>query len=74
MKALETLPQFKVIAAIPAYNEANHITSIIKETEKYVDQVLVIDDGSTDGTGRNCRKQQGRLSLNMIATRARVLP
>jgi glycosyltransferase involved in cell wall biosynthesis len=51
MKALDTLPQFKVIAAIPAYNEANHITSIIKETEKYVDQVLVIDDGSTDGTG-----------------------
>ncbi len=52
MKALDALPQLKVIAAIPAYNEANHITSIIKETEKYVDQVLVIDDGSTDGTGR----------------------
>jgi glycosyltransferase involved in cell wall biosynthesis len=43
--------QTKIIAVIPAYNEESHIVPIIKETKKYVDQVFVIDDGSTDKTG-----------------------
>jgi glycosyltransferase involved in cell wall biosynthesis len=51
LKETALQPELKVIAAIPAYNEANHIISIIKETWRYVDQVFVIDDGSTDGTG-----------------------
>ncbi len=51
LKVTALQPALKVLAAIPAYNEANHITSIIKETQRYVDQVLVIDDGSADGTG-----------------------
>jgi glycosyltransferase involved in cell wall biosynthesis len=51
LKETALRPELKVIAAIPAYNEANHIISIIKETWRYVDQVFVIDDGSTDGTG-----------------------
>ncbi len=51
LKVTALQPELKVLAAIPAYNEANHIVSIIKETRRYVDQILVIDDGSTDGTG-----------------------
>ncbi len=51
LKVTALQPALKVLAAIPAYNEANHIVSIIKDTRRYVDQILVIDDGSTDGTG-----------------------
>jgi glycosyltransferase involved in cell wall biosynthesis len=51
LKETALQPELKVVAVIPAYNEANHIQSIIKETRRYVDQVFVIDDGSTDGTG-----------------------
>jgi len=40
----------KIIAAIPAYNEAKHIEKVIRNTFLYVDQVYVIDDGSTDRT------------------------
>ena len=40
----------KVIAALPAYNEENIIGSLVTITKKYVSQVIVIDDGSTDGT------------------------
>jgi glycosyltransferase involved in cell wall biosynthesis len=39
-----------VIAIIPAYNEASHIQTVISETSKYVDCVIVVDDGSTDNT------------------------
>ena len=38
----------KTVCVIPVHNEEGTIQSIAKETSKYVDQVLVIDDGSTD--------------------------
>ena len=42
----------KVIAGIPAYNEAEHISDIIRKASKYVDEVTVVDDGSTDNTAQ----------------------
>jgi len=41
-----------VLAGIPAYNEAKYIGSIVVQTRQYVDEVIVIDDGSTDNTAR----------------------
>ena len=40
----------KIIAIIPAHNEEKTIADIIKKTKKYVDEVLVINDGSKDKT------------------------
>jgi len=40
----------KIIATIPAYNEERFIGSVILKAKKYVDEVVVIDDGSTDAT------------------------
>ncbi|AGB49690.1 glycosyl transferase [Methanomethylovorans hollandica DSM 15978] len=39
-----------IVAAIPAYNEEIGIGSVIARTRQYVDEVLVIDDGSADCT------------------------
>ena len=39
-----------VTAIIPAYNEEISIGSIVLKTKKYVDHVIVIDDGSIDST------------------------
>ena len=39
-----------VIACIPAYNEEKTIAKVVLQTKKYVDKVLVCDDGSTDMT------------------------
>lgn len=42
----------KTIAIIPAFNEEKTIKGIVEGTRKYVDNILVIDDGSSDGTSK----------------------
>ena len=42
----------KVIAGIPAYNQANNIGEVIRKASKYVDEVIVADDGSVDNTAQ----------------------
>ncbi|MFC1927476.1 glycosyltransferase family 2 protein [Chloroflexota bacterium] len=40
----------KVLAGIAAYNEARYVGSIVLQARQYVDEVIVVDDGSTDNT------------------------
>ncbi|MDD5751409.1 MAG: glycosyltransferase family 2 protein [Candidatus Peribacteraceae bacterium] len=40
----------RIIAVIPAYNEEHRIAAVVQGTCKYVDAVIVADDGSTDAT------------------------
>lgn len=44
-----------VVAIIPAYNEEITIGSIVLRTRKYVDRVIVVDDGSNDKTAEVAR-------------------
>jgi len=46
----------KRTALIPAFNEAGSIGEVVSEVEEYVDRVLVVDDGSTDGTAEVSRE------------------
>lgn len=45
-----------LIAVVPAFNEARFISNVIHSAKKYVDKVIVIDDGSTDDTQEIARK------------------
>jgi glycosyltransferase involved in cell wall biosynthesis len=38
------------LTAIPVYNEAAHLGPVLDEARRYSAEVLVVDDGSTDGT------------------------
>lgn len=49
-KAVTGLERPKVIAAIPAFNEEIAIGSIVLRARKYADEVVVVNDGSTDHT------------------------
>jgi dolichol-phosphate mannosyltransferase len=40
----------RFLTALPVYNEVRHVADVIAEVRRYSPEVLVIDDGSTDGT------------------------
>ena len=44
------LNQPKIIAALPAYNEEKYIGTVVLKARQHVAEVIVVDDGSTDGT------------------------
>lgn len=46
----------KVVSVIPAFNEEKRIRNVIKKTKKYVDYVVVVDDGSIDKTSEVARR------------------
>jgi glycosyltransferase involved in cell wall biosynthesis len=40
----------RYLTALPVYNEAKSVNSVLNEVLRYGDDVLVVNDGSTDGT------------------------
>ena len=44
-----------IVAAIPCYNEAEFIGDVVRRTQPHADLVVVVDDGSTDGTAEAAR-------------------
>ena len=44
------------IACLPAYNEEQKIYDVVKKTSKFVDKIVVCDDGSNDQTYENAKK------------------
>jgi glycosyltransferase involved in cell wall biosynthesis len=42
----------KVVAGLPAFNEERYIGSLVLSARQYVDEVVVVDDGSSDSTAQ----------------------
>jgi dolichol-phosphate mannosyltransferase len=45
-----TTQPVRFLTALPVYNEASHFDPVLDEVVRYADDVLVVDDGSTDAT------------------------
>jgi dolichol-phosphate mannosyltransferase len=39
-----------ILTAIPVYNEERHLERVLNATRRYTPEILVVNDGSTDGT------------------------
>src|SRR5262249_25673394 len=46
-----------LLTAIPVYNEKRHLEHVLQEVRRYSPNILVVNDGSTDGTGDILAKQ-----------------
>ncbi|MCA8999028.1 MAG: glycosyltransferase family 2 protein [Planctomycetaceae bacterium] len=41
---------FRTLTALPVYNEESHLLEVLDEVRQYSDDILVVDDGSSDRT------------------------
>jgi len=58
----------KITVIIPAYNEEKTIQQVIREVKSYTENIIVIDDGSTDNT-RKMAEQEGAIIYHHIINR-----
>jgi|SRR5579863_1989154 len=61
----------RICALIPAFNEAPHIAKVVEQARQHVAEVVVIDDGSGDGTAEIARAAGARC-LQMPANRGKA--
>ncbi len=56
----------KILVVVPAFNEAHHLPALLRRLERVIplQQVLVVDDGSTDGTPEVARRAGARVLQN----------
>jgi glycosyltransferase involved in cell wall biosynthesis len=50
--------QSRSLVALPVYNEVKHVTAVLDEVLQYAKEVLIVDDGSTDGTSELLAKRR----------------
>jgi dolichol-phosphate mannosyltransferase len=51
------------LAALPVFNEESYVDNVLSEVSKYADNILVVNDGSTDGTADRLAKWH---SINVV--------
>ncbi len=56
----------KVITVIPAYNEELNIGDVITKAFKHSDQVIVINDGSTDETEKKAKEARALVKSHIV--------
>ena len=47
-----------ICVVVPAFNEARQIAKVIDTMPDYIDQVVIVDDGSKDATSEKVRQYQ----------------
>jgi glycosyltransferase involved in cell wall biosynthesis len=57
-----------VVAVVPAYNEQSTIGTVVDETAPHVDEVVVVDDGSSDDTATIARDHGATVVTHVVNT------
>jgi glycosyltransferase involved in cell wall biosynthesis len=53
-----------VAAVIPAFHEEKHVGDVVRRTKQFLQNVLVVDDGSTDQTSERAREAGAELIVH----------
>lgn len=56
----------KLVAVIPAYNEAGHIGPVVRAVRQFANEVVVVDDGSADATGAEACAAGARVYRHLV--------
>ncbi len=56
----------QVFAVIPAYNEETKIEQVIRDIDRYVDKIVVVDDASTDKTVDKVKNKKAMVLKHLI--------
>jgi dolichol-phosphate mannosyltransferase len=56
----------RLLIAIPVYNERKYVETVLDKVRRFHDDILVIDDGSTDGTGEHLATLAARGEVHLI--------
>ncbi|NBS32625.1 MAG: glycosyltransferase family 2 protein [Planctomycetia bacterium] len=57
----------RFLTALPVYNEHDHVNQVLDQVVRYATDVLVVDDGSTDGTSKLLAERQAqRCDISVI--------
>ncbi len=56
----------RTFCIIPAYNEAKTIQEVINNVSSQVDQIVVVDDGSADRTGKLAREENVTVLTHLL--------
>lgn len=51
--------ELRILTALPVYNEERHLLEVLREVRQYGRNILVVDDGSNDGTPRLLDETEG---------------
>lgn len=51
--------QHRILTALPVYNEAHHLRDVLPRVMRHADDVLVVNDGSSDETPQRLREFDG---------------
>lgn len=56
----------ETFVVIPAYNESEHIREVIRGVKKYIQNIIVVDDGSKDNTSDIAKEEGATILKNII--------
>src|SRR5436309_3075078 len=59
----------RFLTAIPVYNEERYVEQVLAEVRRYSQDILVVDDGSSDGTGAILAREGGIRVIHHPANR-----
>ena len=60
------MPQVKISFVVLSYNEAARIAAVLDHATRWADEVVIVDEGSTDGTLDICRKAGEKVRIQSV--------